>query len=99
MYAACAGIRQSIFACREKASRVLRTKGGVGEKIRKFDFDRELRRNGSSSDMMFETKNMRPSTLRATVKTATFYLKRLILEKILFVTGVMKKMVFFPDVM
>jgi len=51
------------------------------------------------SDMMFETKNMRPSTLRATVKTATFYLKRLILEKILFVTGVMKKMVFFPDVM
>ncbi len=96
MYAACAGIRQSIFARRENASRVLRTKVGSVKKIINLTLIVNCAETVRPSDMMPETKNMRKSILRATVKTATFYLKRRILEKILFVTGVMKNMFFSP---
>ena len=91
MYAACAGIRQSIFARREKASRVLRTKVGSMKKFVNLTLIVNCAETVRPSDMMPETKNMRQSILLATVKTATFYLKRRILEKFLFVTGVMKK--------
>ena len=88
MYAAYAGIRQSKIRDRENAFRVARTWGGSVKKVQNVTLSVNCAETVRPSEMMPETKNVRKYTGLATVKTASFQVKGLILEKIFFATGV-----------
>ena len=91
MYAAYSGIRQSTCTNEENASRVSRTKGGSVKKCVNLTSSLNYAETFRPSELMLETKNMRQSTPYATVKTSSFHLKRWILQKIVFVRGVIPK--------
>ena len=88
MYAAYAGIRQSKIRHPEIISSCARTEGGSVKNVQNLTLSLNCAETVRPSEMMPETKNVRKYTGLATVKTASFQVKGLILEKIFFATGV-----------
>ena len=88
MYAAYAGIRQSKIRHPEIISSCAGTEGGSVKNVQNLTLSLNWAETARPSDRILETINMQQCLRRPTVKTTSFYVKRLILEKIFHPSGV-----------
>ena len=95
MYAAYAGIRQSKIRHPEIISSCAGTEGGSVKNVQNLTLSLNCAETVRPSDRILETINMQQCLRRPTVKTTSFYVKRLILEKIIFPSGVTRKLSIF----
>ena len=95
MYAAYAGIRQSKIRHPEIISSCAGTEGGSVKNVQNLNLSLNCAETVRPSDRILESINMQQCIRRPTVKTTSFYVKRLILEKIFFPSGVRRKLSIF----